>query len=444
MNDISFEIMIILLLILTNGLLALAEIAVVSSRTIRLQQQAASGNKGSEVALQLADDPGRFLSTVQIGITLVGIFTGAFGGATLAGPLASYLSQFQAIARYSETIAIATVVVVITYLSLVLGELVPKQIALSNPERAASLIARPMAVLSRLTAPLVRLLSVSTAFVMRLLSISTQDEGAVTELDVEMMISQGTEMGVFEPIEQEMVRQVFRMSDQRAENLITPRPEVISIDLEEPQEVNRQKIIDYGHSYLPVIQGDLDHVQGYVRAVDLLVQCLSGQDLDYTAVMRAAQFVPERVPVFGVLERFKRSGAQIAFVVDEFGGIQGLLTHTDILEAIIGDIHEPEDEHDPDIVQREDGTWLIDGMVPIQEFRQLFSMKSLPGEEEGHFHTLGGFVITHLGRIPETGEEINLEGLSLEVVDMDGHRVDKLLVTFLPPSHSPDEPQVSP
>ena len=444
MNGIFFEIVTILLLIIANGLLAMSEIAIVSSRTIRLQQQAAGGNKGAEVALQLADDPGRFLSTIQIGITLVGVFTGAFGGATLAGPLSGFLSQFQPIARYSGPAAIAIVVLTITYLSLVIGELVPKRIALNNPERAASLIAQPMAGLSRLASPLVQLLSISTTMVLKLLGVRDREEGEVTEQDVEMMISQGTEMGVFEPIEQEIVRQVFRMSDQRAENLITPRPEVVSIDLEEPQDVNRQKIIDHGHSYLPVIQGDLDHVQGYIRAVDLLAQCLLGKDLDYQAAIRPAQFVPERTPVFGVLERFKRSGAQIAFVVDEFGGIQGLLTHTDILEAIIGDIHEPEDEHDPDIVQRDDGTWLIDGMVPVQEFRQLFALKSLPGEQEGHFHTLGGFVITHLGRIPETGEQINLEGLSLEVVDMDGHRVDKLLVTLVPPSQYPDQPEAKP
>jgi putative hemolysin len=443
MNEILFEIIIILLLILANGVLAMSEIAIVSSRAIRLQQQAANGNKGAQVALELADDPGRFLSTVQIGITLVGIFTGAFGGATLAGPLASFLTQFQPISRYSGPLAIAIVVVIITYLSLVIGELVPKRIALHNPERAAIMIAQPMASISRLAAPLVGLLSVSTALVLKLLGIGDREEGEVTEHDIEMMIGQGTESGVFEPIEHEMVKQVFRMSDQRAENLITPRPEVVSIDLEETPQVNHRKIIDHGHSYLPVIQGDLDHVQGYVRAVDLLAQSLLGQDLDYQAVLRAAQFVPERAPVFDVLERFKRSGDQIAFVVDEFGGIQGLLTHTDILEAIIGDIHEPEDELDPDIVQRADGTWLLDGMVPIHEFRQLFELKHLPGEEEGHFHTLGGFVITYLGRIPETGEQITVEGLQLEVVDMDSHRVDKLLVTLIPPTQLPDQAQTS-
>lgn len=428
MNGIFFEIVIILLLILVNGLLALSEIAIVSSRTIRLQQQAASGSKGAETALQLAADPGRFLSTVQVGITMVGIFTGAFGGATLAGPLDSYLSRFEPIAPYSGPLAIAIVVVTITYLSLVIGELVPKQIALNNPERAAVVVARPMARLSQLTYPLVRLLSSSTTLVLHLLGLGGRDEGGVTEQDVEMLIGQGTESGVFEPIEQEMVRQVFRLSDRRAEGLITPRPEVVSIDLEEPDELNYRKIIDHGHSYLPVIQGDLDHVQGYVRAVDLLAQSLSGQELDYHSVTRIALFVPERAPVFDVLERFKGTGAQIAFVVDEFGGIQGLLTHTDILEAIIGDIHEPEDEQDPDIVQRGDGTWLIDGMVSTEKFRALFGLKSLPGEEEGHFHTLGGFVITALGRIPISGDRIDLEELTLEVVDMDGHRVDKVLV----------------
>jgi putative hemolysin len=429
MNSIWLEIVIILLLILANGLLALSEIAIVSARTIRLQQRVAAGSKGAEAALQLAGDPGRFLSTVQIGITMVGIFTGAFGGATLAGPLAGLLSQFAPLERYAGALAIGIVVVSITYLSLVLGELVPKQIALTNPERAASLVALPMVRLSQLAKPLVRLLSFSTAVVLKVLGIGEREEGEVTEQDIEMLIGQGTEMGVFEPIEQEMVRQVFRLSDRRAEGLITPRQEVVSIDLQEAQEINRSKIIEYGHSYLPVIQGDLDNVQGYVRAVDLLAQALLGQELDYQAVMRTALFVPERAPVFDVLERFKGTGAQIAFVVDEFGGIQGLLTHTDILEAIIGEIHEPEDEHDPDIVQRPDGSWLIDGMVPVEEFREIFGLESLAGEEEGHFNTLGGFVITSLGRIPTSGERVELEGLSLEVVDMDGRRVDKVLVT---------------
>ncbi len=435
MDGVLVEIVIILLLILANGLLALSEIAIVSSRTIRLQQRAAAGSKGAEAALQLANDPGRFLSTVQIGITLVGIFTGAFGGATLAGPLSGFLSQFEPLDRYSGPLAIAIVVVTITYLSLVIGELVPKQVALTNPERAASLVALPMARFSRLANPLVRLLSLSTAFVLKLLGIGEREESEVTEQDVEMLIGQGTEMGVFEPIEEEMVRQVFRLSDQRAEGLITPRPEVVSIDLDVQDENNRRAIIDYGHSYLPVIQGDLDHVLGYVRAVDLLAQALLGQDLDYRAVMRTALFVPERAPVFDVLERFKGTGAQIAFVVDEFGGIQGLLTHTDILEAIIGDIREPEDERDPDILQRPDGSWLIDGMVPIHEFRQIFGLKSLAGEQEGHYNTLGGFVITSLGRIPSSGDRIELEGLDLEVMDMDGHRVDKVLVT---PANPPE------
>jgi putative hemolysin len=431
MNGVFLEIVFILLLIIANGLLAMSEIAIVSARTIRLQQRLAGGSKGAEAALQLAADPGRFLSTVQIGITLVGIFTGAFGGATLAGPLSAFLSRFDSIARYSTPLSIAIVVLAITYLSLVIGELVPKQIALNNPERAASLVARPMARLSRLAGPLVYLLSQSTAFVLKLLGLGEREEEEVTEQDIEMLIGQGTEMGVFEPIEQEMVRQVFRLSDRHAEGLLTPRPEVVSIDLEDEQEANRQKIIDHGHSYLPAIQGDLDHVQGYVRAVDLLAQALLGQELDYRAVLRTPLFVPERAPVFDVLERFKGTGAQIAFVVDEFGGIQGLLTHTDILEAIVGDIHEPEDEYDPDIVQRPDGSWLIDGMVTPQEFRQIFGLDSLPGEEEGHFNTLGGFVITCLGRIPISGEGMDLEGLHLEVVDMDGHRVDKVLVTPL-------------
>ena len=440
MNSLFLEITIILLLILLNGLLALSEIAIVSSQTIRLQQRAYSGNKGAQVALELADDPGRFLSTIQIGITLVGVINGAFGGAILAVPLSGFLNQFQIIGPYSNSIAIAIVVISITYLSLVFGELVPKRIALNNPERAAAMVARPMATISRLASPLVGLLSFSTSLVLKVLGENEPEESEVTEQDVEMLIGQGTETGVFEPIEQEMVKHVFRMSDLRAENLITPRTEIVSLDVEDPPETSHQKLIQHGHSYLPVIQGDLDHVLGYVRAVDLLAQSLLGQELNYQMALRMPQFVPERTPAFNVLQRFKESGAQIAFVVDEFGGIQGLLTHTDILEAIIGDIYEPEDDLDPDIVHRADGSWLIDGMIPIQEFRQMFALDSLPGEGEGHFNTLGGAVITLLGRIPISGDQINLAGLHLEVVDMDGHRIDKLIITRLPPDQVLNQP----
>lgn len=431
MDNIFLQFVIILILILFNGLLAMSEIAVVAARKSRLQQQAEAGNPGAQVALQLANDPGRFLSTVQIGITLVGIFTGAFGGATIAARLSEHLEQFSWIAPYRGTLAIAIVVILTTYLSLVFGELTPKQIALSHAERIAARVSRPMAFLSRITSPAVRLLSLSTTAVLRLMGLGKPAESAVTEEEIRLLIGQGTEMGVFEPAEEEMVKQVFRMSDQRALTHITPRTEIVYVDLEDPDEVNRQKIILGGHSQLPVVKGDLDDVQGYVRAIDLLGRCLKGEPLDIQAVLRPPLFVPESVPVFDLLALFKQNRTQIAFVLDEFSGVQGLVTLQNILESIIEDIGGPEDEVNPDVVKREDGSYLIDGMLPVEEFREIFDLKALPGEEQEHFQTLGGFVMTYLSRIPTEGDRIEYGGLQLEVVDMDGHRVDKVLVSRL-------------
>jgi putative hemolysin len=430
LDGIFWEIMIVLALILLNGVFAMSEIAIVSSRKARLQQQAEAGSNGARVALELANDPGRFLSTVQIGITLVGIFTGAFGGATIAGKLQESMAENPAIAQYSGTLSVAIVVLVTTYLSLVIGELSPKQIALNNPERVASLIAPPMSFLSRITAPVVKLLSISTTVVLKVLRIGSQEESTVTEEEVRILISQGREHGIFEQIEEEMVEQVFRLSDQSVSALITPRPEIIWIDTDDSIAFNQEKIILNGHSLLPVAKGSLDEVQGYVRAVDLLTQVLQNHPLTFETILRPPLFVPESLPAFKVLDLFKARGEQMAFVIDEYGGLQGLVTHQDVLEAIIGNINEPQDAQDPDIVQREDGSWLIDGMVSIDDFKDLFDLKVLPGEEHNMFQTVGGFVITYLGQIPSAGDQIDMPKFKVEVIDMDGNRVDKVLVTL--------------
>jgi putative hemolysin len=438
MDNIFLQVVIILTLILLNGLLAMSEIAVVAARKSRLLQQAESGNTGASVALELANDPSRFLSTVQIGITLVGIFTGAFGGATIAGRLSGQLEQFPGLAPYSGTIAIGVVVILTTYLSLVFGELAPKQIALTHAERIAARVSRPMAFLSRITSPAVRLLSLSTTAVLRLLGLGTPDDATVTEEEVRLLIGQGTEMGVFEAVEEEMLKQVFRMSDQRALAHIAPRTEIVYVDLEDPEEVNRQKIILGGHSQLPVVKGNLDDVQGYIRAIDLLARCLKGEPLDIPAVLRPPLFVPESVPVFDLLAQLKENRTQIAFVLDEFAGLQGLVTLQNILESIIEDIGEREDEADSEVVRREDGSYLIDGMLPAEEFREIFDLEELPGEGQEHFQTLGGFVMTYLSRIPTEGDRIEYRGLQLEVVDMDGLRVDKVLVSRLDTPETPE------
>jgi putative hemolysin len=427
MNTILIEILVLLLLIATNGVLAMAEIAVVSARKVRLQQRAEAGDSGSRTALNLANSPGRFLSTVQIGITLVGILAGAFSGATLAQEMEIYLAEIPGIGPFSEAISVGLIVLIITYLSLVLGELAPKRVALNNPERIAALVARPMNFLARLVAPFVSLLTKSTDFVVSILGTKPSQEPPITEEEIMRLIGLGTQFGVFEKIEHDVVDKVFRLGDRQVSSLMTPRTEIAWLDVKDPTEKLRQKVIASDHSYLPVAIDNLDKLLGFVKSRDVLAQCLQDQPLDIKAVLKPALFVPENTPAFYVLDRLKETRSEIAFVLGEFGGIQGLVTLRDILEAIVGDIPTAEQTH-PDIVQREDGTFLLDGLLPIDEFREIFDLPELPGEAKNYYETLGGFVMTSLGHIPSVGEHFELSTLRIEVVDMDGYRVDKVLV----------------
>ena len=428
------EPLIILLLILLNGFLAMSEMAVVSSRKVRLESRAESGDEGARVALDLTASPGRFLSTIQIGITLVGILAGAFGGATLADPLAVTLQNMGLPPSYAGPLSVGLVVLVITYLSLVIGELAPKQIALIQPERIAIKVAPFMRVLSRLALPFVQVLTFSSSVLLRLLGIRPTNEPSITEDEVKLLIDQGTQMGVFEPIEDTIVDKVFRLSDQRVSYLSTPRTEVLWLDLEDPQGLIIEKIRQSQYTYFPVARGDLDHLLGYVRASDLLSQCLGGNcTVDIEGAIQPPVLVPEHMPAFAVLERFRSSGSEIAFTMNEYGGVEGLVTLRDILEALVGEIPQAADLKNPSIVERDDGSFLIDGMLPIEEFRDIFDLNELPGEEENYFQTLGGFVLTSLGRIPNPGDNFEYEGLRLEVMDMDGNRIDKVLVAPLSP-----------
>lgn len=427
MRGALLEILIILGLILVNGFLAMAEIAVVSARKLRLQARAERGDLGAAAALRLANAPGRFLSSVQIGITLVGILAGAFGGATLAEQLAGWFISLGVPARYSETAGVGIVVLGITYFSLVLGELAPKQIALLYPERVASLAARPMQLISRLTSPIVRVLSASSGLVVRAFGIRPGDEPAVSEDEVKRLIDQGTELGVFEPIEDSIVDQVFRLGDRRVISLTTPRPEVVWLDLEDPLDENLEKLRGSDYRYFPVARSKLDNLVGMVSASDLFQQLLGGEELDLERAVKPALLIPENTPAFVLLERIRESGAEAAVVIDEYGGIQGLVSLTDVLEALVGDLPGSEEKIDPVISRREDGSWLIDGMLPADEFRGLFNLAALPGEG-GEFQTVGGFVLSVLGTIPEPGDHFEFSGLRIEVVDMDGRRIDKVLV----------------
>jgi putative hemolysin len=422
------EILIVFLLILANGVLAMAELAIVSSRKARLEQHIQEGDERAKVALNLAIAPGYFLAAVQVGITLIGILSGAFAGATIAEELEVWLAKVMGLQAYLGALSVGVVVLFITFFSLVLGELAPKQIALNNPEGIAARLARPMQALTRLTGPLVRLLNASAGLVLGMLGIHPSNEPGVSEEEIKIMIGQGTDAGVFEPMEEEIVEHVFRLADLKAENLLTPRTEIDWLDLDDPPEELRQQIVESIHTYLPVARGSLDELAGFIRGKDLLAQSLRGEPFDLMSVTRPPLLVPESTPALEVLERFKQTRVHIAFVLDEYGGIQGLLTSTDLLEAMVGDLPELHETLDPDVIRREDGSYLLNGLLAIDRFKELFAVKRLPGEEDRLFQTLGGFVMTSLGRIPRAGDHFHWENLRLEVVDMDGNRVDKMLV----------------
>lgn len=422
------ELIVIFLLAVVNGVFAMAEIALVSSRKARLQQRASEGNVGARVALDLAESPNRFLSTVQIGITLIGVFAGAFGGATLARSLAPLLERIAFLRPYAQGAALVLVVLLTTYLSLVIGELVPKRLAMANPERIAAVISRPMRALSVIGQPIVKLLSFSTDLVLRLLGHKASEEPPVTEEELRVLLEEGTEAGVFEEVEQDMVESVLHLSDRRASSLMTPRPEIIWLDLEDPPEEIHRKILESGYSRFPAAQGSLDTIVGEVQARDLLAALLSGKPLDLSSVLRKPLYVPEVMPAFAVLEHFRQSGTEMALVINEYGSVSGLVTMQDILEAIVGDIPSADEASEPEIVQREDGSWLLDGMLTIEEVKDLFDVEDLPGEEQGLYQTLSGFVMANLGRIPNVADYFEWGGLRFEVMDMDGNRLDRLLV----------------
>lgn len=427
MSSVAIEIGIVLGLILLNAVFALSEMALVSSRRARLQQRADDGDAGAEAALALSQSPQRFLSTVQIGITLVGIVAGAFGGATLTQQLAPVIAAIPALAPYATPVAGAIVVLVITYLSLVIGELVPKAIALQNPEGISSAVARPMGLLSRLAAPFVWLLTKSTGAVLRLLRVRPTDDPPVTEDEIRIMIAQGAEAGVFELAEQDLVAGVFRLGDQTVEDLMTPRPRIVWLDAADSLAEVWQTISNSHYSYFPVYAGTPDNVLGIVSVKDIWVQMVEGQPIDLRSLASPPLFVPESMQVFNLLEAFKQSRQHVALVIDEYGGIQGLVSLTDVLEGIVGDLPQP-GETEVQVVQRDDGSWLVDGMLPVEEMREAIPLGALPGEERGDYQTVAGFVLSQLGRIPRAGESFTWGGYRFEIVDMDGHRVDKLLV----------------
>jgi len=422
------EVLFLIALILLNGAFAMSEIALVAARRARLARLAEDGDSAAVVALGLHDEPTRFLSTVQIGITSIGILNGIIGEAVLAEPLAVRMREFGLDEELSGIASTALVVVVITYVSIVVGELVPKRLGQFNPEGIALLVARPMHLLSLATRPFVRLLSFSTDTILRLLGKREQEAPGVTEEEIHAMIEEGSEAGVIEQQEHEMVRNVFRLDDRQIGSLMIPRAGILYLDVEQPIEESLRLVAESEHSRFPVCRGGLHEVLGIVNAKQLLNQTLKSKLTDLTAQMLPAVFIPETLTGMDLLAHFRASGTQMVMVVDEYGEIQGLVTLQDVLEAVTGEF-KPRDQADAWAVQREDGSWLLDGLIPLPELKDRLELKEVPEEDKGRYHTLSGLMMWLLGRLPHTGDIATWEDWRLEVVDLDGKRVDKVLAS---------------
>lgn len=439
MTNTFVEIFFILLLILINGFFAMSEIALVSARKVRLEQQADEGNQGAKRALDLTRSTSHLLSAVQVGITLVGILTGALGGATLADRLTNLLTQVTWLAPYAATVSIALVVILTTYFSLVIGELIPKKLALNNPEKIAASVSGTMKFISWLTSPIVRLLSASTDLGLRILGIKPSEEPPITEEEIRVLIDQGTQVGVFGEAEQDMVESVFRLNDRSINAIMTPRTEVNWIDLDEPHHEIVQQILESPHSRFPVARGSLDNVLGILSAKDLLEKELSGLEYNLLDIVKKPLFVPENTPAMRMLEMEREAGVHEAVVIDEYGGVLGFVTMFDVLEALIGELPNGEEEEEPEVVIREDGSFLLDGLLPIDEFKELLDVDLLPEEDKVGYQTVGGFVMNQVGSIPHAGQSFFWDNIQVEVMDMDGNRVDKVLVTKLPSLQNTDD-----
>ena len=428
------ELLVLLCLFLVNGFFSMSEMAVVSARKARLQQLVDEGHPGSGTALELANNPSHFLSTIQVGITIIGITSGAFGEATLSSDLADWLAQaLPGLASRAEAIALTLVIAGITVGSLLIGELVPKRLALVNPEAVASWVARPMKWLSAIVYPIVKALSAATEAILKLVGRSAVTSPPVTEEEIRVRMEQGTQAGVFEAHEPILVSRVFRLDDLRIMVVMTPRTEVVYLNLEEPPEALRKRIAESPHARFPVTRGDLDNIEGVIEAKGLLVDLVCDEPMHLERRLVKPLYIPETLSATEVLAAFKKNRQRIAFIVNEYGELQGLVTMNDIVQALVGDIGSVVETSESDIVRREDGSWLVDGGVSVDRFKEALGIEeALPEEDTGSYNTLAGFVMLQLGRVPQTTDRFEWDGLRFEVVDMDRNRVDKLLVSRLP------------
>jgi len=441
------EILLLIVLILLNGAFAMSEIALVTARRARLARLAEDGDGAAAVAITLHDEPTRFLSTIQIGITSIGILNGIVGEAVLAAPLATWLESFGLDKELGGIFATGLVVVVITYDTVVIGELVHKSIGQFNPEGIARMVDRPMSVLALITRPFVRLLSFSTDTLLRLMGKSAQEGPSVTEEEIHAMLEEGSEAGVIEQQEHDMVRNVFRLDDRQIASLMIPRADIVYLDVAVPLDENLRWVAESDHSRFPVCRGGLQEVLGIINAKQLLNQTLKGGLTDLAAQTQPAVFVPETLTGMDLLAHFRASGTQMVLVVDEYGEVQGLVTLQDVLEAVTGEF-QPRNQEDAWAVQRDDGSWLLDGLIPLPELKDRLELKAVPEEDKGRYHTLSGLMMWLLGRLPQTADKATWEHWKFEVVDLDGKRVDKVLASRLPDpaaapvreAHAPDGP----
>jgi putative hemolysin len=423
------EILFVGLLVVINGLFSMSEMAIISARKNRLMQKAEDGSTGAAQALELAKTPTRFLATIQIGMTLIGVLTGALAGATMADQLGGAIGQIAGLAPYSQGLGLGIVVVTTTFFSLILGELVPKRLGLIHAERTAIALAPLMQGLSKISTPVVNVLSGLTDLIVFLLGGRSSNEAEVTEDDLKILLDQGTESGAIEESEQNMVERIFRLSDRSVSALMTPRMEIHFLDVDEADEDIFQKIANQPFSRYPVMQDSPDNIIGVVLTRDLLLQRVEKNKFDIRGALHQPLFIPESAPALDVLENFRSTGAELGLIFDEYGGVSGLVSINDLLVAIVGDVFTPQDLQEPEAIQREDGSWLFDGMIRLDVLKDYLEIPELPDEADGNYETLSGLMMTQLGRIPVSGDHFEWGGLHFEVVDMDGRRVDKVLVS---------------
>jgi putative hemolysin len=426
--SLTAEIGIVLLLVLLNGFFAMAELAIVSARRARLRQLAEDDNVGAQLVLDIGETPSKFLSTVQIGVTLNSVLVGVFSGATLSDKLASQLNTLPWMVPYGDVVALFITVVGITYLSLVIGELVPKRIALAYAEPIAVRVAHVMRVLATIAAPVVWLLTFSTEMVLRLMHLHNPPDQGVTEDEVKDVITEGMESGALKPAEKDMLEGVMRLADRTIRTIMTPRMDMVWLNIDDSPSEQKNIIYASGYSRFPVARGDMEEVLGIVHAKDLLNATFDGLSLSLATVMRAPLIVPDTTPVLRLLDQFKRAGQHIAIVVDEYGSVEGLVSITDIIESVTGGLPGRGREMLAKPIRRKDGSWLLDGMMPIDEVEALTGLKAM--RDEGNFQTIAGFMLERLGHIPAEGDNFLWNDARFEVVDMDSRRVDKVIVTL--------------